>query len=67
MAFTDFKSADEVQKAYNIKYIEEDFLIAASKYLVRIKERNNCENYYSNKDKTSNKINVGLLLEFRLL
>ena len=25
MAFTDFKSADEVQKAYQIKYIEEDF------------------------------------------
>ncbi len=26
MAFTNFKSADEVQKAYQIKYIEEDFL-----------------------------------------
>ena len=25
MAFTDFKSADEVQKAYQIKYIEKDF------------------------------------------
>ncbi len=27
MAFTDFKSADEVQKAYQIKYIEEDFFV----------------------------------------
>ncbi len=27
MAFTDFKSSDEVQKAYNIKYVEEEFLI----------------------------------------
>ena len=26
MAFTDFKSADEVQKKYKIKYIEEEFL-----------------------------------------
>jgi len=26
MAFTDFKSSDEVQKAYDIKYVEEEFL-----------------------------------------
>jgi hypothetical protein len=26
MAFTDFKSADEVQKAYQISYIEADFI-----------------------------------------
>ncbi|MCP4700183.1 MAG: hypothetical protein GY862_25520 [Gammaproteobacteria bacterium] len=29
MAFTDFKSADEVQQAYQIKYVEEEFLAAA--------------------------------------
>ncbi len=27
MAFTDFKSSDEVQKAYDIRYVEEEFLI----------------------------------------
>jgi hypothetical protein len=27
MAFTDFQSPDEVQKAYQIKYVEEDFLV----------------------------------------
>jgi hypothetical protein len=26
MAFTDFKSADEVQKAYQIRYVEQDFI-----------------------------------------
>ena len=30
MAFTDFKSPDEVQKAYQIKYVEEDFLVITS-------------------------------------
>ncbi|NEO73530.1 hypothetical protein [Moorena sp. SIO3H5] len=30
MAFTDFKSADEVQKAYRINYTEEDFLPISS-------------------------------------
>ena len=39
MAFTDFKSADEVQKAYQISYLEQDFIIftprALSEYFVR--------------------------------
>ena len=30
MAFTDFKSPEEVQKAYQIKYVEEDFLVITS-------------------------------------
>lgn len=30
MAFTDFKSADEVQKAYQIKLVEKDFLMLSS-------------------------------------
>ena len=30
MAFTDFKSADEVQKEYQIKYVEEEFLTTNS-------------------------------------
>ncbi len=30
MAFTDFKSPDEVQKAYQIKYVEEEFLVTKS-------------------------------------
>ena len=30
MAFTDFKSPDEVQKAYQIKYVEQDFLVITS-------------------------------------
>lgn len=30
MAFTDFNSPDEVQKAYQIKYVEEDFLVITS-------------------------------------
>jgi len=30
MAFTDFNSPDEVQKAYQIKYVEEDFLVIMS-------------------------------------
>ena len=39
MAFTDFKSADEVQKAYQISYIEQDFITftprALPEYFVR--------------------------------
>ena len=39
MAFTDFKSADEVQKAYQISYIETDFITftprALPEYFVR--------------------------------
>jgi hypothetical protein len=31
MAFTDFKSADEVQKAYQIRYVEQDFVALSAK------------------------------------
>jgi hypothetical protein len=45
MAFTDFKSADEVQKAYNIKYVEEEFLVASplspSEHFIKEFEFNN--------------------------
>jgi hypothetical protein len=33
MAFTDFKSADEVQKAYQVRYIEKDFITFTPKSL----------------------------------
>jgi hypothetical protein len=33
MAFTDFKSADEVQKAYQVGYVEKDFITFTSKSL----------------------------------
>lgn len=33
MAFTDFKSADEVQKAYQIRYLEQDFITVIPKAL----------------------------------
>lgn len=33
MAFTDFKSADEVQKAYQVRYVEKDFLTFTPKSL----------------------------------
>jgi hypothetical protein len=33
MAFTDFKSADEVQKAYQVRYIEKDFITFTPKNL----------------------------------
>lgn len=33
MAFTDFKSADEVQKAYQIRYVEKDFITLCPKAL----------------------------------
>ncbi|MBF0102979.1 MAG: hypothetical protein HQK77_18945 [Desulfobacterales bacterium] len=39
MAFTDFKSPDEVQKTYQIRYVEEDFLlitpVAPPEYFVK--------------------------------
>ncbi|MBF0121390.1 MAG: hypothetical protein HQK79_21375 [Desulfobacterales bacterium] len=45
MAFTDFKSPDEVQKAYKIKYLEKDFLeikaVSAPEYFVKEFEFNN--------------------------
>jgi hypothetical protein len=33
MAFTDFKSADQVQKAYQIRYVEQDFIAFTPKSL----------------------------------
>jgi hypothetical protein len=33
MAFTDFKSADEVQKAYQVRYLEKDFITFVPKAL----------------------------------
>ncbi len=33
MAFTDFKSADEVQKAYQVRYVEKDFITIHPKTL----------------------------------
>ncbi len=33
MAFTDFKSADEVQKAYQVRYVEKDFITFTPKNL----------------------------------
>jgi hypothetical protein len=33
MAFTDFKSADEVQKAYQVRYVEKDFITFTPKSL----------------------------------
>ncbi|NJM49345.1 MAG: hypothetical protein HC860_26820 [Alkalinema sp. RU_4_3] len=33
MAFTDFKSADEVQKAYQVRYVEKDFITICPKPL----------------------------------
>jgi hypothetical protein len=48
MAFTDFKSADQVQKAYQIRYEDKSFITFTAKtlpeYFVREFEFN-CENF----------------------